>query len=207
MQIVGRTEAAEVSGHTRPGRSLRAPLKPRFGGPTFPLRNRLRRGLWMLTWTVLAAWTPPQFGPWRRTLLRLFGARLSSTAIVRSSAKIWWPGHLQMGKYASLGPGANCYNVSPVIIEDWAIVSQRAHLCTGSHDIDDIDFPLVSKPIVIGRNAWVAAEAFVGPGVTIGEGAVLGARAVAARDLAAHTVYVGNPARPVRQRRLDSAMP
>jgi putative colanic acid biosynthesis acetyltransferase WcaF len=132
--------------------------------------------------------------------LRLFGARLSTTAIVRSSARIWWPGHLEMAAHASLGPGVTCYNVARVTLGAGAIVSQRAHLCTAGHDVDDAGFPLVSRPISIGGKAWVAAEAFVGPGVTIGEGAVLGARGVAMRDLTAHTIYAGNPARVLRPR-------
>ncbi len=83
----------------------------------------------------------------------------------------------------------------------FAIVSQRAHLCTAGHDIDQASFPLTAAPIHIAAYGWVAAEAFVGPGVHIGEGAVLGARSVSFRDLDAWAVYTGNPAKPVRQRR------
>jgi putative colanic acid biosynthesis acetyltransferase WcaF len=176
---------------------------PRLGGPTFSLRNRAARALWIVTWKLLASWTPPPLKAWRRLLLRLFGAKLHPTANVRGTTRIWWPGNLEMGPYASLGPDVICYNVARVTLEAGASVSQRAHLCSAGHDIDDIAFPLVARPIVIGRNAWVAAEAFVGPGVRIEEGAVLGARAVTVRDLAAFTVYVGNPARAVRQRSRD----
>jgi putative colanic acid biosynthesis acetyltransferase WcaF len=187
----------------KPGRVLHRPptaTAPLYGGPTFSLSNRLARALWNVTWLTLAAWTPSPCTPWRRGLLRLFGARLSATAIVRSSARIWWPGHLEMGEHASLGPGVICYNVAPVTLADGAIVSQRVHLCTAGHDIDDVGFPLVTRPISVGRKAWLAAEAFVGPGVTVGEGAVLGARGVAMRDLTPHTVYAGNPARALRLR-------
>jgi putative colanic acid biosynthesis acetyltransferase WcaF len=181
-------------------RTVPTALQPRFGGPTFSLRNRLARATWMASWLLLASWTPSPFTPWRRVLLRFFGARIHKTAMIRSSASIWWPKNLEMGAHASLGPGVICYNVGQITIGDGAIVSQRAHLCTGTHDIDDPDFPLQTYPIVIGRHAWIAAEAFVGPGVTIGEGAVLGARAVAAKSLAAWTIYVGNPARALRTR-------
>ena len=173
---------------------------PRFGGPTFALKFRLKRLAWIVCWTCLAAWTPPQLKGWRGRLLRLFGARIDATANVRASARVWWPANLVMGRHALIGPGVICYNVAPIAIGDHAIVSQRAHLCTGTHDVDDADFPLRSKPIVIGANAWVAAEAFVCPGVEIGEGAVLGARAVAARSLDPWTIYAGNPARPIRPR-------
>lgn len=174
---------------------------PRLGGPTFALRHRVLRLLWSLSWLAFARWTPPVFQPLRRALLSLFGARIHPTAIVRSSARIWWPGNLVMAAHASLGPGVICYNVAEIVLEDFAIVSQRAHLCTGTHDIDDPDFPLKARPIHIGRNAWIAAEAFVGPGVTAEEGSVLGARGVAFRDLKQWTVYAGNPACPKRERR------
>jgi len=133
-------------------------------------------------------------------LLRLFGAKIHSTAIVRSSARIWWPGNLTMGAHASIGPGVICYNVAEIVLDDFAIVSQRAHLCTASHDVHDPDFPLVARPIRIGRRAWIAAEAFVGPGVTAGEGSVLAARGVAVRDLDRWTIHAGNPARAVKTR-------
>jgi putative colanic acid biosynthesis acetyltransferase WcaF len=172
-----------------------------LGGATFELRHRLTRVLWSSCWFVFARWTPPQLQPLRRLVLLAFGADIHATATVRSSVKIWWPGNLTMGAHASMGPGAVCYNVAPVTIEDFAIVSQRAHLCTGTHDIDDPAFPLRARPINIGRGAWVAAEAFVGPGVDIGEGAVLGARAVTFRNLEDWTVYGGNHATPLRNRK------
>jgi putative colanic acid biosynthesis acetyltransferase WcaF len=99
-----------------------------------------------------------------------------------------------------IGPGVTCYSMAPIRICAHAIVSQGAHLCAGTHDIDDPHFQLVARPIKIGPNAWVAAEAFVGPGVIVEEGAVLGARGVAFKDLSAWSVHAGNPARFIRQR-------
>ncbi|MBP1844107.1 putative colanic acid biosynthesis acetyltransferase WcaF [Rhizobium petrolearium] len=178
---------------------------PRFGGPTFALRFRLKRLIWMTVWRLLASWTPPPLRRWRNLLLRVFGADIHSTAIVHAKAVIWWPGHLVMERYALIGPGVICYNVDKITICEFASVSQRSHLCTGSHDIQDSAFPLMTQPITIEANAWIAAEAFVGPGVVIGEGAVLGARGVAAKSLAPWTIYVGNPAKPVGRRRLEAA--
>lgn len=193
------------SRYSEPGTPIAAQAAPYLGGPTFALRYRFLRLLWSLCWLLLASWTPHPLQPFRRLLLRLFGAEIHATAMVRGSVRIWWPANLSVGAYASLGPGVTCYNVAPVRIEDFAIVSQRAHLCTATHDFNDADFPLTSRPIVVGRKAWIAAEAFVGPGVMVGEGAVLGARGVAARHLEDWTVYAGNPARPVRQRRKHPA--
>jgi putative colanic acid biosynthesis acetyltransferase WcaF len=158
-----------------------------------------------MSWALLAAWTPGLLLKWRLWLLRRFGAQIDPTAVVHGKSVIWWPGNLVMGRFASLGPGAICYNVARVTVEDYAIVSQRAHLCTGTHDIQDSAFPLVSQPITLKANSWVAAEAFVGPNVVVGEGAVLGARGVAAKSLEAWTVYVGNPARAIGKRNPTAA--
>jgi putative colanic acid biosynthesis acetyltransferase WcaF len=130
----------------------------------------------------------------------MFGAKIHRTAMIYSSANVWYPPNLEMDEYSCIGPNVNCYSIAKVSLGSHAIVSQGAQLCTGSHNIDDENFQLVARPIHIGSHAWVAAEAFVGPGVTIGEGAVLGARAVAFKDLAAWTVYVGNPAKIARER-------
>jgi putative colanic acid biosynthesis acetyltransferase WcaF len=176
---------------------------PRAGAPSFALKNRLHRAAWTLTWLLLAAWTPRQFHPWRRFLLRAFGASMSGNADVRGSARVWFPPHLVMEDGALIGPRVNCYNMAAISLGRGALISQGAHLCAGSHDIDSPVFQLVARPITIGPDSWVAAEAFVGPGVRIGEGAVLGARAVAFRPLDPWTVYTGNPAQPLRRRRRD----
>lgn len=175
-------------------------VSPIEGGATFPLDNRLRRALWRMTWCLLASWTPSMLNPWRRFLLRLFGASVADNCNVHGSVTVWLPGNLHMAECSSLGPRVNCYNVAPIALGARAIVSQDAHLCAASHNVDDPEFPLVATPITIGADAWIAAEAFVGPGVEVGEGAVLAARAVAVRDLEGWTVYAGNPAVPRRGR-------
>jgi putative colanic acid biosynthesis acetyltransferase WcaF len=170
------------------------------GGATFPIGNRLYRMLWAMTWLLLAAWTPPPLRGWRRFLLRLFGARIAASANVYGSARIWSPANLEMAEHAAIGPRATIYSMALISVGKHAIISQGAHLCAGTHNIEDSYFQLYARPIVIGARAWVAAEAFVGPGVTVGEGAVLGARACAMRDLAPWGVYVGHPAEFKRER-------
>lgn len=174
------------------------------GGYSFSWSNRAMRVLWQTAWLLLARWTPPPLHRWRCTLLRLFGARIGRGTRIYGSAKIWWPGNLEMEEFSWLGRGATCYNQGRISIGRRTVISQGAHLCASSHDLDDGYFQLVLRPIRIEANAWIAAEAFVGPGVTVGEGAVLGARGVAMRDLAAWTVYSGNPAQPLRRRRFDA---
>jgi len=154
----------------------------------------------MIVWSTLGRTTPVPLNAWRVFLLRCFGASISRGAKIYPTADIWYPANLKMHDFACLGPGVRCYCMAEIELGAYAIASQGAHLCGGTHDIDDPHFQLMTKPIVIGAYAWVAADAFVGPGVTVGEGAVLGARAVTVKDLEPWTVYAGNPARKIRQR-------
>ncbi|MEJ2801438.1 putative colanic acid biosynthesis acetyltransferase [Comamonadaceae bacterium PP-2] len=174
---------------------------PREGGASFTLKHRCTRLIWTIVWSLLGRWTPIPFHSWRRFLVRIFGAKISSTAKIYPGVKIWYPSNLTMNDYSCLGPDVICYSMASVFLDRYALISQRAHICAGTHDIDDKSFPLVVKPIHIGANAWVAAEAFVGPGVTIGDGAVLGARAVTFKDLKPWYVYAGVPAKAIRQRK------
>ncbi|MEY9986002.1 putative colanic acid biosynthesis acetyltransferase WcaF [Bradyrhizobium yuanmingense] len=177
---------------------------PMEGGASFSIRNRLFRVAWNVVWAVLASWTPPFMHPWRSFLLRLFGAKVAETAGIYGSARIWYPPNLEIGEHAYIGPRVNVYCMAKISFGDYALASQGAHICAGTHDIDDFNFQLKTKPIEIGAQAWIAAEAFVGPGVKIGEGAVLGARACAFRDLEPWVVYSGNPAQPLRKRKYHS---
>ena len=104
-----------------------------------------------------------------------------------------------------LGPGVDCYSVDRITLGANAVVSQRAFICTASHDHRSPDFPLTTAPVLIGENAWIAAEAYIAPGVTVGVGAVVGARAVAVHDVPAGAVVVGNPARVVSMRAQPAA--
>ena len=174
---------------------------PREGGPSFSFGNRLYRLIWNIAWALLASWTPPFLHAWRRHVLGLFGAKLHPTAFVYPSARIWYPPNLSMAEHSCLGRRVTCYSMAEITIGAYATISQGAHLCAGTHDTDDPNFQLLTKPITIGPNAWIAAEAFVGPGVTIGEGAVLGARGVAFKSLAPWTIYGGNPVRQIRKRK------
>ena len=157
--------------------------------------------LWNICWTLLARPFPrSMFMPWKRFLLRLFGAKISDTVNVYASATIFMPWNLEMKEYACIGPEVDCYNAAPIVIGNNAVVSQRTYLCTASHDISLASHPQIEKPIIIGDRAWVAAEAFIGPGVTVGEGAVVGARAAVFKNVEPWTVVGGNPARVINTR-------
>lgn len=174
------------------------------GGPSFTLRNRLFRALWNATWWFLASWTPPPLHRWRGWLLRRFGAQIHPTARVYGKANIWYPPNLRMEAHAVVGPGANIYCQDHISIGEKSIISQGAHLCSGTHDIADPNFQLITKPIEIGAGAWVAAEAFIGPGVFVGQGAVIGARCVLFKNAIPLGVYAGNPAQLIKTRSMNS---
>jgi putative colanic acid biosynthesis acetyltransferase WcaF len=168
---------------------------------TFSFRERTLRILWKLIWGLLASWTPRPLNRWRLFLLRSFGAKIASTAVVYGSVRVWWPGNLEMEARTTLGPRSVCYNMAPILVQEGALISQDAQLCTGTHVIDGVGFELIAKPITIGPRAWIAASAFVGPGVVVEEGAVLGACGVAFSILPSWTVWAGNPARQFRRRK------
>ncbi|MFM5884206.1 MAG: putative colanic acid biosynthesis acetyltransferase [Novosphingobium sp.] len=176
--------------------------RPLEGGASFSLGNRLARVVWGTAWLVLCRFTPPPLHGWRRLVLRAFGARIGRGARVHGSAIIWLPANLELGAQALVGPGARLYNQGRISVGSGTVISQRAHLCASSHDIADPHFQLVLRPIAIGAGCWVAAEAFIGPGVTMHDGAVLGARAVLLGDAEADGVYSGNPAVKIKQRKL-----
>ena len=107
-----------------------------------------------------------------------------------------------MDEYSCLASGVDCYNVALVKIGANTTVSQGAYLCTASHDISDSLNPLVTAPIIIEDQAWVAADAFVSMGVTVGQGAVIGARACVFKDVEPWTVVGGNPAKFIKRREI-----
>ena len=170
------------------------------GGASFSLGNRLARVVWGLAWLLLARFTPPPLHGWRRLVLRAFGARIGRGARVHGSVSIWLPRNLELGEHVLVGPGARLYNQGAIAIGAWSVISQRAHLCASTHVVDNPAFQLVLRPIAVGERCWIAAEAFVGPGVTMADGAVLAARGALFDDAQADGIYRGNPAGLVRNR-------
>lgn len=163
--------------------------------PSFSLGNRLKRALWGAVWVIFFRPSPRLFHAWRRLILRMFGAMIGKHVNVYPNVKIWAPWSLTIGSFVGIADGVTLYNMAPMTIGDHCVVSQGAHLCGGSHDIDSANFQLLAKPITLENNVWVCAEAFVGPGVTIAEGCVLGARAVVVKSIAEPwSVWAGNPA-------------
>ena len=159
-------------------------------------KNKAGRALWNFCRPLYRS-TPTVFHGWRRFLLRCFGATIANSARPYPRARVWAPWNLVMQERSCLADDVDCYCVGRIELGPGAIVSQYAYLCSASHDFRSADFDLVTAPIHIAEGAWVAARAFVGPGVSIGAHAVVAACSVVVRDVPSKAVVAGNPARIV----------
>ena len=171
---------------------------------TLGLNHQVLRILWTIVWGLFARPLPRSVGKgWKNFLLRLFGAKIARTAHVYSSAKVYYPPNLTMGEYSCLASDVDCYNVAPIIIGNNVTISQGAYLCTASHAISDPLNHLITAPIKIEDQAWVAAKAYIGMGVTIGQGAVVGATASVYKDVDPWTIVGGNPSKQIGIRNVE----
>jgi putative colanic acid biosynthesis acetyltransferase WcaF len=163
-------------------------------------RNKLARVAWNIVWTLLFRPSPRPLHAWRAFLLRCFGAQLGPRCHIYPGARIWAPWNLVCEEGAAIADEAVIYNAARVSLGAYAIVSQQAYVCTATHDFNDPTFPMVVAPIALGARAWVCARACVLPGISLGDGAVLGLAAVATKDLEAWQIHAGNPARRIKSR-------
>jgi putative colanic acid biosynthesis acetyltransferase WcaF len=156
--------------------------------------GRIKEGLWVLC--KIAFFLNPF--PWpsalRTALLRLFGARLGHGVVVRSGVNITFPWRFTAGDHVWIGEDVLVLSLAPVTLGSHVCVSQRAFLCTGSHAWRRETFDLRTRPIVVGDSVWIAAQAFVGAGVSIGHGCVVSAGAVVTENVPENSLVRGNPA-------------
>ena len=165
-------------------------------------REVMLRWVWAFVQATVFRWSPRPFHWFRAWLLKIFGAEISSIAevVIFPTATVTYPWKLTLAPRSMIGPRVVVYNLARITLLRGANVSQNCHLCAGTHDFLKWDMPLVAKPIVIGENAWLGADVFVGPGVTIGELCVVGARSVVVKDLPPHKICAGQPCRVLRDR-------
>lgn len=173
-----------------------------FTGATFSLQNRLARLIWNITCSFLFKYSPRPFHFWRATILRCFGAKIGKRVHIYPKVKIWAPWNLVVHDEVAVADGVDLYSQGKITLEYRVIISQRSYICTGTHDFNDKGHPLYTRDITIKKRAWVAAEAFVGPGVIIGEGAVVGARAAVFKNVSDWIVVGGNPAKFIKNREI-----
>jgi putative colanic acid biosynthesis acetyltransferase WcaF len=185
---------------TRPIQDLKAFSVP----PEFRGRSALIVQLWWLVEASLFRLSPQLAYGWRRFLLRLFGARIALGVKIRASARVTYPWKVTIGDHAWIGDDVVLYSLGAITIGANAVVSQKSYLCTGVHQSTTPTFPIFAKPIHVEAETWLATDVFVGPGVTIGRGAVVGARSSVFSDLPGMMVCYGSPARPIRPRLGDA---
>jgi len=179
---------------------MTSPVDIRLNIAPQTFNNKVGRVLWHTVYLFLFRPSPKIFHGWRRMLLRLFGAKIHPTAKVFQSAKIWAPWNLIMDEYACLSYDVDCYSVATVHLHAHSTVSQYSFLCTASHDFTDPGMALTTAPISIGAGAWICADVFVAPGVTVGDGAVVGARSSVFKDVPPMMVVAGSPVRVIGPR-------
>jgi putative colanic acid biosynthesis acetyltransferase WcaF len=156
-----------------------------------------------LLWAVsqpLFRFSPRVAWGWRTNMLKLFGARVGRQVHIHPTVRVAIPWNLEVGDFAAIGDCVRIYNLGLVTIGSRACISQGAHLCGGTHDYRKREMPLVKCSIAIEEDAWICADAFVGPNVTVARAAIVGARAVVMRNVASNSIVSGNPAVVRRQR-------
>jgi len=167
--------------------------------------NKFLRVLWGIVWAVAFRPTPKVLHSWRRFLLRLFGAKIGKKTHVYPSVRVWAPWNLDLGDYSTISHHVDCYCVSKIVIGMHVTVSQYSYLCTASHDFMQPQMPLTTAPILIEDGAWITACVFIGPGVVVGSGAVIGACSAVFNSIPAWTVVGGNPCLHIKDRQLQSS--
>lgn len=160
----------------------------------------LKEALWLTVSLLLFRLCPFSFSTLKRTVLRAFGARIGRGVVIKPQVRITFPWKLTIGDYVWLGEECWLLNLEQIAIGSNVCISQRAFLCTGSHNYKSPTFDLIVKPITVEDGAWLGAGCWVGPGVTVGSHAVLTAGSVATKNLDPWGIYQGNPAVLVKQR-------
>jgi putative colanic acid biosynthesis acetyltransferase WcaF len=168
-------------------------------------RAAWRAQLWWLFEKLFVLPTPQYMFGWRRFALNLFGAKIGKHVLIRPGVRVTYPWNLTIGDYVWIGENATLYSVAEISIGSHSVISQEAYLCAGSHDYRDISFRFVDAPITIAGECWIAARAFIGPGVKVGHAAVIGAGSIVMKCVDPRTIVVGNPAKVVGTRDREAA--
>jgi len=183
-----------------------SPIYQRFDRPRRQHDYYQRSMVWVQFWWIVQATifalSPQVCYRWRVFLLRLFGASVGKGVLIRSSARFTLPWKVSIGNYCRIGDDAVLYSLDEIEIGDLTVISQRSYLCTGSHDLDKVSFDLITRPIKIADQVWVAADVFVAPGVSIGRGCVVGVRSTVLDDLPEGMICYGSPAKPIKPRKI-----
>jgi len=166
-------------------------------------KNPLTVQVWWFVQASLFGLSPRFLYGWRRFLLRLFGAQIGKKVLIRPTARITYPWKVKIGDFSWIGDDVCIYSLGEIEIGSNTVVSQKSYLCAGSHEYNKNDFPIFSDAIKIGDGCWLATDVFVGPGITIGDQAVVGARSSVFKNLEGKKIYRGTPAKFIKDRSID----
>ena len=167
-----------------------------------PGRSRFVQALWFFIGLPLLRFPLIPMGIVRRTTLRIFGARLGRGLVIKPGVRVKYPWLLEIGNDCWIGEDCWIDNLAPVALGDNVCISQGAYVCTGNHDWSDPSFGLIVRPVRFESGAWVGARALIGPGVTVGECAVVTAGSVVNKAVPSYEIHAGNPAQFVRKREI-----
>jgi putative colanic acid biosynthesis acetyltransferase WcaF len=175
-------------------------LSKHFVPKNFRGRNIFIIQLWRIVQCSLFALSPQFMYSWRRFLLRLFGAKIGKRVLIRPSAQITYPWKVSIGNFSWIGDDSVLYSLGEIKIGENVSIAHRDYFCTGFHDFTKTTFDIGQKPIIIEDEVWIPNDIFVGPGVTIGKGCVIGARSTVLTDMPEGMICYGNPAKPIKKR-------
>jgi putative colanic acid biosynthesis acetyltransferase WcaF len=166
----------------------------------FRAKSAWKVQLWWIVQSVFINLSPQFMYSWRRFILRSFGADIGKGVLLRPTVHVQYPWKLSIGDYSWIGNDVVLYNLGEIKIGCNAVISQKAYLCTGTHDYQSVNFDIEAKPIIIEDECWLATDVFIAPGVTIGKGTVVGARSSVFTSLPAGKICFGTPAKIVSNR-------
>lgn len=164
------------------------------------LKVKIGRVLWNVIWALFGYYGTWYCAPWRRFLLRLFGAKIGSGVLICNRVKVLMPWNLDVARGAVIGNGVDIYNFAMVTIGPRTVISQDCYLCTGSHDHTHPNYPLTWEPITLGAECWLTARVLVSPGISIGDGSVVAMGSVIVKDVPPWQIAGGNPAKILKDR-------
>jgi putative colanic acid biosynthesis acetyltransferase WcaF len=168
--------------------------------------SRIAMLLWWLVQSIAFPLTMHMAHGIRCQLLRLFGAKVGPHVRIRPTARFTYPWNIEIGDYSWIGDDAVLYSLAPIKIGRHCVISQKNYLCTGSHDMSDPRFGLVTGEVVVEDGVWIATDCFVGPNVRIGANAVIGVRSTVLDSMPPGQICVGTPCKPVKPRLMNKLM-
>ncbi len=168
--------------------------------------SRARELVWLFASLILFRLCPLSLSPLKRMVLRAFGAKIGTGVGIKQQVTITFHWKPTVGDQVWSGEECWLLNLDQIVIGNHVCISQRAFLCTGSHNYSVVTFDLIIKPIVLKDGCWIGAGAWVGQGVTVGEDSILTAGSVAMKDLNPSAIYRGNPAEFVRARTITDSI-